>query len=424
MIAWDDLEALRAAAGAAGLQEHETGAPPGLPTAKIGVTLTPPDGAALARLVAVLAARGLAVVIRGGGSKLWLGNPPRRADAILSTAGLSGVETLDADEGVVHVRAGTAVSELRSLAERVGWEPALDPASSRATVGGVLATGEMGPRCLRVGRPRDCVLGLDVVLGSGERTRCGGRVVKNVTGYDLAKLYTGSLGTLGVIEAAWLRLKPRAERALCLLAPATDSAAALSACTRAARLSSASCAALVDRSLLGAAGPGALGGVGMALVVELAGQASVVEREAGCLGLEPAGADLVGALRAWHTEAPGGAFLRARLSCRRSAFARAMEQLRRAGAAVLAYPEACLLWARFPLDPEADEVAAARPLRAVQEALREGAGSALLEALPEWLARGRDVFGDAPPALPLLRALKAKFDPCGVLNPGRFAAGL
>jgi hypothetical protein len=82
------------------------------------------------------------------------------------------------------------------------------------------------------------------------------------------------------------------------------------------------------------------------------------------------------------------------------------------------------LWARFPLDPEADEVAAARPLRALQEVLREGAGSALLEALPEWLARGRDVFGNAPPVLPLLRNLKAKFDPSGVLNPGRFAAGL
>ncbi|HME72136.1 MAG TPA: FAD-binding oxidoreductase, partial [Myxococcota bacterium] len=310
MIAPADLRALREAVGVHGLHEHEAGAPPGLPGAKIGVTLTPSDGTALARVVEVLGARGLAVVIRGGGSKLWLGNPPRRADAVLSTAGLVGVDTLDADEGVAHVGAGTAVSELRSLAESAGWEPALDPASPRATVGGVLATGEIGPRCLRFGRPRDSVLGLEVVLGSGERTRCGGRVVKNVTGYDLAKLYTGSLGTLGVIEGAWLRLKPRAERVLGLLAPVADTAAALSACARVARLSSASCAALVDRSLLGAVAEGAPGRAGIALVVELAGGASVVEREAGWLGAElgarPGSNDVASVLRAWHDEPPAG----------------------------------------------------------------------------------------------------------------------
>src|SRR6516162_8601558 len=110
MIASADLDALREALGSQGLEEHEAGAPPGLPASKIGVTLNPSDGAGLARAVEVLGRRSLAVVIRGGGSKLWLGNPPRRADAILSTAGLSGVDTLDADEGVAHVGAGTAVS--------------------------------------------------------------------------------------------------------------------------------------------------------------------------------------------------------------------------------------------------------------------------------------------------------------------------
>ena len=153
-----------------------------------------------------------------------------------------------------------------------------------------------------------------------------------------------------------------------------------------------------------------------------------MEREAGWLraelGAEPGKDDVTGTLRACQGEPPAASFLRLRLSCRRSAFVRTFEILRRAGAAAFGYPESGLLWARYPLEAEADEVAAARPLRAVREALREGAGSALLEALPEWLAQGRDVFGDAPPALPLLRALKAKFDPSGVLNPGRFAAGL
>jgi len=428
MIAQADLRALRDAVGAQGLREHETGAPPGLPGTKIGVTLIPPDGDALQRVVGVLGSRRLAVVIRGGGSKLWLGNPPQRADAILSTEGLAGVELLDADEGVVQVRAGTPLAELRAQAERAGWEPALDPASPRATVGGVIASGEIGPRCLRFGRPRDSVLGLGVVLGSGERTRCGGRVVKNVTGYDLPKLYTGSLGTLGVIESAWLRLRPRAERVLGLLAPGRDCVAALEACAWVARLSSARCVALVDRCLLEGVGEAAPLRAGVGLVIELAGEAPVVEREAGRLraelGADPGKDEVVGSLRAVHAEPPAGSFVRMRLSCRRAALARVLDGLRRAGAAVLAYPEAGLVWARFPLEPEADEVAAGHLLRALREALREGEGSALLEALPDWLAQGRDVFVDAPAALPLLRALKAKFDPWGVLNPGRFAARL
>jgi glycolate oxidase FAD binding subunit len=428
MIAQADLRALRDAVGAQGLREHEAGAPPGLPGTKIGVTLIPPDGDALQRVVGVLGARRLAVVIRGGGSKLWLGNPPQRADAILSTEALAGVETLDADEGVVQVSAGTAVAELRAQAVRASWEPALDPASPRATVGGVIATGEIGPRCLRFGRPRDSVLGLGVILGSGERTRCGGRVVKNVTGYDLAKLYTGSFGTLGVIESAWLRLKPRADRVLGLLAPGGDCAAALQACARAARLSSARCVALVDRSFLEGVAESEPLRAGVGLVIELAGEAPVVEREAGRLraelGAEPGKDDVVGLLHAAHAEPPAASFVRMRLSCRRSAMARVLDGVRSAGAAVLAYPEAGLLWARFSLERDADEVAAGRLLRALREALREGEGSALLEALPEWLAQGRDVFVDAPGALPLLRALKGKFDPAGVLNPGRFAARL
>ena len=120
MMAPADLRALRDAAGAHGLGEHEEGALPGLPGTKIGITLTPGDGAALGRVVEVLGARGLAAVIRGGGSKLWLGNPPRRADVVLSTAGLAGVDLLDAGEGVAHVFAGTPFSELRAHAEREG----------------------------------------------------------------------------------------------------------------------------------------------------------------------------------------------------------------------------------------------------------------------------------------------------------------
>jgi glycolate oxidase FAD binding subunit len=173
----------------------------------IAATLSPRDGESLARAVAAVARAGLAAVPRGDGGHLGLGNPPSRADLFLSTLALSGVLAFEPAEGVCRAGAGTRLSELRRSVEAEGWELPLDGPGS-ATLGGALAAASVGPRSQGYGPARDAVLGLDVVLGSGERTRCGGRVVKNVTGYDLAKLYTGSFGSLGVIESAWLRLRP------------------------------------------------------------------------------------------------------------------------------------------------------------------------------------------------------------------------
>ena len=399
-------------------------------------TLRPENAEGVLEAVRWAAAEQLPLEVFGHGSKRGVGRPVQTEHG-LDLSALTGVTLYEPEELVLSAKAGTPLADIEALLSRhrqmlafepIDFGPVFGSARGRGTIGGVLAANASGPRRIKAGAARDHVLGIKAVSGRGEAFKSGGRVVKNVTGYDLAKLYTGSLGTLGVIEGAWLRLKPRAERVLGLLAPGEDTAAALAACRRVARLSSARCVALVDRSLLGALGEGAASRAGIALVAELAGAGSVVEREAGWLraelGAEPGKGDVLGVLRAWHAEAPSASFLRLRLSCRRSAFARVVEILRRASATVLAYPESSLLWARFPLEPEADEASAARPLRAVREALREGEGSVLLEALPEWLARGRDVFGDAPAALPLLRALKAKFDPSGVLNPGRFAAGL
>ena len=143
-----------------------------------------------------------------GGTRVVLGNPPLRADVRLDLGALRGVLELDRSEGVCHVRGATPLSELREALAGTGWEVPLD-VSDASTVGGALACNAVGPRTHGQGLPRDVVLGLSIAHASGKRTRCGGRVVKNVTGYDLNKLYTGSFGTLGVIVSAWLRLRPR-----------------------------------------------------------------------------------------------------------------------------------------------------------------------------------------------------------------------
>ncbi|GAA1511901.1 FAD-binding oxidoreductase [Sphaerisporangium rubeum] len=154
------------------------------------------------------ARRGLAVVPAGGRTKIGWGGPPERCDLLLDTRRLDQVLEHEAGDLVVRVQAGLPVRDLGEALAASGQELALDVPPGPATVGGVLATGAAGPRRLRYGTGRDLLIGITVVLADGTVARAGGRVVKNVAGYDLGKLFTGSLGTLGVITEATFRLRP------------------------------------------------------------------------------------------------------------------------------------------------------------------------------------------------------------------------
>jgi glycolate oxidase FAD binding subunit len=415
------LEALRAALGDRAVALHE-------PVAVDGVSLTatfrPGDGEELAAGLRVLSERGMAALVCGGGTRLCQGNRLRRADLALEVTGLEGILELDAEDGVVHVRAGTEIAALRALVRVEGWELPLDPPGDGTSVGGALASAAVGPR---FAQPRQIVLGLGVVLASGARTRCGGRVVKNVTGYDLAKLYTGSFGSLGVIEAAWLRLRPLPERSLFLAAALPEGAKGFERALAAARRPSARVAALVDRAL-GAAIDPATAREGSVLLLELAGDESLVKADRRQL-VERTGArevDEVMVERLRSVQAgifhPGG--LRFRISSLPSRVGEAAERLARDGGAVLAYPARGLLYARFPVGLASDEGAVAAAERSARLAADAGGGGFVIEDAPDWAKQGRDVFGDPGPLLPLFRELKRQYDPKGVLNPGRFAGHL
>jgi glycolate oxidase FAD binding subunit len=201
-------------------------------------------------LLAAAAAADLTVVPRGGGSKLGWGAPPRRCDLVVDTTALDQVVEHAAGDLVARVQAGVSVARLREVLAGAGQQLALDPppavpgagaaagadvaaglgAAARvgatagsagppeadgtarewlgATVGGTLATGAAGPRRLRYGTPRDLVIGITVVRADGTVAKSGGKVVKNVAGYDLGRLFTGSFGTLGLIVEAVFRLHP------------------------------------------------------------------------------------------------------------------------------------------------------------------------------------------------------------------------
>jgi glycolate oxidase FAD binding subunit len=416
----DALRALSSALGDPRILEH---APTSVDGVSVGVTLAPAGFDALARVLRVAGEHRLAALVRGGGSRLGLGNPPSRADFLLSTAALDGIEELDALEGVVRVRAGTPLARLRAETRAAGWELPLDPPGEASTVGGSIAAAALGPRSLGFGRARDCLLGLWVSLATGARVRFGGRVVKNVTGYDLQKLYTGSLGTLGVIEAAWLRLCPLPERVLCLVAELAPDEAALARALDLSRLPVARAVALLDGALAEQAGlPGAAAGL---LVVELAGAEAVVEAtRASVSQLGDVREAPSGALRSVRGlqggSAPAGG-LRVRVDAVAARLAAAACVLREAGARLLVYPGQALLYAHFELGADGD---AARVLEAARAAARCGGGGWRVEEAPLAVKRACDVFGEESNGLTLMRTLKRQYDPEAVLNPGRFMGGI
>ncbi|MEU4388865.1 FAD-binding oxidoreductase [Promicromonospora sp. NPDC023805] len=163
-------------------------------------------------------AQGLVTVARGAATALDWGAPPERVDLILDTTGLDRLVEHGAGDLVVVAEAGLPVAELSETVRSAAQELVVDLPPERlaggSTVGGALSTGASGPRRLQRGGIRDLVLGATVVLADGTIASSGGKVVKNVAGYDLAKLLTGAYGTLGVVVRAAFRLHPaRPDRA-------------------------------------------------------------------------------------------------------------------------------------------------------------------------------------------------------------------
>jgi glycolate oxidase FAD binding subunit len=411
MIASDQLEALRDAVGDGGLQEHE---PVDLDGLAAALTLSPSDGEELSRTLAALRRCGLAVAVRGGGSCAGAGNPPTALDAFLSTGRLVGIEEFDASDGVCHVRSGTSLRDVRSALAESGWELPLDPPGRDSTVGGCLAAASVGPRTLGLGLPRDQVLGLTVSLTSGERVRCGGRVVKNVTGYDLNKLYTGSFGTLGVIESAWLRLRPAPERSASCEIRETNAEKACRLANAAARRESGRAAAIASD-----------GEEGWKVVVELAGDAPTVERDLAWLREEHRASETteeaIGQIRDLQAKVPAPFGLRFRIGALSSRLERTIVELRAAGASLLAYPGLQLVYASFAFDASPADRELEAIFHRVKSVSRSAGGGYVCEAAPTSAKAGRDMFDDLGASGSIARELKQRFDPTGVLNPGRFA---
>jgi glycolate oxidase FAD binding subunit len=176
------------------------------------LVVSPADQDEVASVLAAATASGLAVSTRGGGTKIDWGSPPERCDVVLSTDRIRGIVDHEPADLVCVVRAGTPIAGLQeTLAAASGFRQRLmldPPQGAEATIGGVVATAAAGPLRTRFGTPRDLVIGASFVLSDGTVGRSGGKVVKNVAGFDVAKLLVGSLGTLAVITEIAFRLHP------------------------------------------------------------------------------------------------------------------------------------------------------------------------------------------------------------------------
>jgi glycolate oxidase FAD binding subunit len=162
------------------------------------------------------AAQGHAIYPVGGGTMLHLGLPPTRPGIVLATSQLKQIIDYPARDMTITVQAGLTIAQLQALLATENQRLPIDvPHADRATVGGILATNTSGPRRYGLGTLRDYVIGISVVNDEGKEVKAGGRVVKNVAGYDMCKLYVGALGTLGVITQVTFKLRPLpAEHAL------------------------------------------------------------------------------------------------------------------------------------------------------------------------------------------------------------------
>lgn len=173
------------------------------------VVAVPADAVQVAGVLRIATRERLVVVPWGGGTWQDVGNPPARVDVVLSTARIKGVLEHNPKDQTVRVAAGTTLAELQSALAGEGQVLPVDPPESdRSTLGGLVATGAWGPSRLGVGTMRDFLIGIDYVTGDGVAAKAGGKVVKNVAGYNLMQLHTGAFGQLGVVTAVNLKVRP------------------------------------------------------------------------------------------------------------------------------------------------------------------------------------------------------------------------
>lgn len=409
--------------------------------------VSPPSAESVAAFLKFATDHDLAVIARGNGTKLGIGNPPRRYDLALSLKELNHVRRYEPADLTISVEAGMKLGDFQDFVGRDGlWLP-LDPlGGARASIGGILATNSAGPLRLRFGSPRDMVLGIKVATTEGKLIKSGGHVVKNVAGYDLCKLLLGSYGTLGAIVEASFKLFPRpATRGTFVLQPGT---LALARNLRRRILNSPlepMCMVLFNNEAVGLLrnGPHPREARGLELWIEVGDSSGILERHARdfaemgrSMGIPSRQLDEQTAESCW-----------VRLRNYEQLFADFFPDVMVLKAALpIASSEEFLSFAQQEAEGEEVKVAsfaqvgvgivhlglwgeklgttAARLVTNTRKAAASLGGALVVERYPDGFNADRDTWGPAGDSLEAMRKLKEAWDPKGILSPGTFLGGL
>ncbi|HEU5119047.1 MAG TPA: FAD-binding oxidoreductase [Isosphaeraceae bacterium] len=389
----------------------------------------------LAEVVRTRTGEGHALYPQGGRSALEFGGVPERPGVVVDTTGLDRVLDYPASDMTITVEAGLTLARLQAILSEANQRLPLDaPGAEKATLGGIFATNACGPRRFGSGRPRDLVLGASFAKADGAVVKGGGRVVKNVAGYDLPKLLTGSLGSLGIITQMTLKTRPRPELSALgwvRFETAAEVAKALD------RLNSSKtrpmAVELLNRPAAEALGSGFdLPPGERVVVVGLEDNAESVRWQIGALG-EEVGADRLSVLEGeasgplWaaladsQDQALGGLTLLANL--RPSAVVGFSESLSADRWSVQAHAGNGIVRAHLrKMDADLDGVEA--EVKRLRRQAVEGGGNLTLPQCPtEWKAR-LGVWGEPRADWEMMKRIKETLDPERVMNPGRFVGNL
>jgi glycolate oxidase FAD binding subunit len=387
--------------------------------------MEPADADDAARSLRLCDQASAAVVVWGGGTQMRLGSPPRRYDLAFSTGRMTRLIEYEPADLTCRVEAGMRLADLQAALGAQGQRlPIEPPHPERATVGGMVAANTSGLNRARYGTVRDWVIGIAVAYPSGKVARAGGKVVKNVAGYDLMKLHIGALGTLGVVAEVNLKVQARPQGSATVLGHFEAPVAAIDAGMKLARQYLAPAASIVlDRNGLWACGLTVDWNWTLALKVE--GYAREVEAatKVAVAAIREAGGRAEGqrvpavfwdAARDWSAPDDDVVVLRAIVPLTGTGALMTALPLE---SQVMAQPAAAIVDVRVP---PGNAAAALRQLRAAAGE----AGQVIVAAAPAGVKRGLDVWGPPPPGFIIMRALKEALDPNDILNPGRFVGGI
>ena len=375
-----------------------------------------------ASVLETAAKAGLRVIPRGGATKMDWGNPPRDGELIVSTRRLNRVLEHAWGDMTATVEAGCTFTQLQQTLAEHGQRVALDPLwPDRATVGGVLATNDSGSLRTRFGALRDLIIGITLALADGTLAKSGGKVVKNVAGYDLPKLATGSLGTLGIITQAIFRLHPVPPETRSLSFSSHDNAAVNALVLKVLD------STLIPTGIQVRAGNSFLPEVDVRFEGTATGCDAQIEqtsRIASGARRIKSSADVWNApATLWSGAEPAVVckftLLPADLGAFCDKLTRVSERFHLSWRLVAQAAGVGLL--RLEGTESAALLAAIRDLL---ERLESSRGSLAVLRCPLEVKRKADVWGNAGDALRLMRDIKAQFDPAGRLNPGRFIGGI